>query len=164
MKAQSQKLETIGVIHTPFSEQRGTPIQPIFAGDKRGEVVVEAPYRPALQDLDGFERIWLLYVFHAARHWEPLVTPYLDERQRGLFATRAPSRPVPIGMSAVRLIAVKDDRLIVEGVDMLDGTPLVDIKPYVPEFDAFPESAAGWHDSREGLENPQGRADDRFED
>ena len=162
--ANSYALETIGVIHTPFSQQRGTPIQPAFAGETRGEVLLDQPHRLALQDLDGFERIWLIYLFHEARRWKALVTPFLDTQQRGLFATRAPSRPAPIGISAVRLIAVKEDRLIVEGVDILDGTPLLDIKPYVPKFDAFPESAAGWLDSAGSRTKPQGQADDRFKD
>lgn len=139
-------LRSIGVIRTRFAEQAGTPIQPRFARQAEGVVELFEPYAAALSDLDGFERIWLLYHLDRARAWEPLVVPYLDTALRGLFATRAPARPCPIGMSAVELLAIEGRRLRVRGVDVLDRTPLLDIKPYVPRFDAFPESRAGWLD------------------
>ena len=109
-------------------------------------VLVDEPFQAALRDLEGFERTWLIYHFHRSGPWRPLVVPYRAEVERGLFATRAPSRPNPIGMSAVKLLAVKGNVLEVRGVDILDGTPLLDIKPYVPAFDAFPGSRAGWLD------------------
>ena len=151
-------LQPIGVIHTPFSEQDGTPIQPGCSKGAEGTVVVDEPYRPALRDLEGFERVWLVFQFHRAGQWKPLVTPYRDVVERGLFATRAPVRPNPIGISVVRLLSVAADRLVVADVDMLDGTPLLDIKPYVPEFDAYPDARAGWLETAaEGRDRADGR-------
>ncbi len=154
-------LRPIGRIHTPFTRQEGTPIQPSTAGGASGTVEVFAAYRQSLQDLDGFERIWLIYLFDRAREHSPLVRPYRDTAVHGLFATRAPSRPNPIGLSAVRLVAINLEagELAVKDVDMLDGTPLLDIKPYIPEFDSFPASRAGWMDVA-GCD--EGVADDRF--
>lgn len=151
---------TIGVIRTPFKRSAGTPIQSVRAKGARGEVVTYKPFCAGLQDLDGFERVWLIYWLHKAGQAKMLVTPYLDDRQHGIFATRAPARPCPIGMSVVRLLGVRDGILEVADVDMLDATPLLDVKPYVPQFDAHLGSKAGWIDksgSRRRL------ADNRFE-
>jgi tRNA-Thr(GGU) m(6)t(6)A37 methyltransferase TsaA len=155
-------LRPIGRIHTPFTGQEGTPIQPSTAGGAAGVVELFAPYRPALKDLEGFERICLVYWFDRAREYSPLVKPYRDEVERGVFATRAPSRPNPLGISAVRLIAVEVEKgeLLVERIDVLDGTPLLDLKPYIPEFDAYPLSRAGWMDA---TGSGQGIADSRFQ-
>jgi tRNA-Thr(GGU) m(6)t(6)A37 methyltransferase TsaA len=131
------RLTPIGVIRTPFREAAGTPIQPRQAKGVKGTVEVLERFQEGLKDLEGFERIWLLYWFHRAAPARLRVVPYLDRQQRGLFATRAPCRPNPIGMSCVRLLQVKGSLLTVAGVDILDGTPLLDIKPYVPEFDGF---------------------------
>lgn len=152
--------QPIGVIHSPFHEQKGTPIQPAFAGPARGRIVLEPQFRAALADLAGFERVWLLYDFDRAGPFTAKVTPYRDTVARGLFATRAPTRPNRIGISAVKLVAVEEDGLLVEEIDVLDGTPLLDIKPYVPQFDAYPHAKAGWLD-----EKGSGRttADERFE-
>jgi tRNA-Thr(GGU) m(6)t(6)A37 methyltransferase TsaA len=147
------------VIHTPFSQQTGTPIQPRFAREAEGVVEVFEPYVEALADLDGFERIWLLFLLDRSRPWRPRVIPYLDRAERGLFATRAPARPCPIGLSVVELLSVTGSRLTVRGVDILDRTPLVDLKPYVPRFDSFPDSRAGWLDAR-GID--PSAADSRF--
>ncbi len=154
------QLEPIGYIKTPFLEPAGTPIQPSRARGARGTVRLEPQYVEGLRDLDGFERIWLIYWLHKAAPPRMLVTPFLDTREHGVFATRAPARPSPIGLSAVRLVAVQGNVLEVEDVDMIDGTPLLDIKPYAPEFDCYPGSAAGWLD-----EVSAGRrlADDRFD-
>jgi tRNA-Thr(GGU) m(6)t(6)A37 methyltransferase TsaA len=154
-------LEPIGIIHTPHREQAGTPIQPAFAQGVRGSVTIFARYVEALADLDGFERIWLLYHLDRAPVWKSKVVPYLDTVERGLFATRSPPRPNPIGMSAVRLLAVDGDELRIEDVDILDGTPLLDIKPYVPQFDAYSGARAGWFD---GSTSRAGIADGRFSD
>ena len=140
------KIEPIGVIETPFREPAGTPIQPSRANGARGRVRIEPRFQTGLQDLAGFERIWLVYWLHKAPGSSLLVTPFLDRRQRGIFATRAPARPSPIGISAVRLLSVQEGILEVADVDMIDGTPLLDIKPYVPEFDCYPASKAGWFD------------------
>jgi tRNA-Thr(GGU) m(6)t(6)A37 methyltransferase TsaA len=157
-------LRPIGVIHTPHREQAGTPIQPSYAQGVRGSVTLLDDYVEALADLDGFERIWLLYRFDRARGWRPRVVPFRDVVERGLFATRAPARPNPIGLSVVRLLAVAGATLEVEGVDMLDGTPLLDVKPYVPAFDSVPEARAGWLEGRLSAlaDVPAPKADDRF--
>jgi len=134
----------IGLIHSPFKTPAGTPIQAPLADETQGAVEVFPAYVDGLRDVDGFERIWLLYWLDRAPAPQLRVVPFRDEVQRGLFATRAPCRPNPIGLSCVRLIRIKGNLLTIMGVDVLDGTPLLDIKPYVPEFDAFPQSRAGW--------------------
>jgi tRNA-Thr(GGU) m(6)t(6)A37 methyltransferase TsaA len=154
------KIETIGVIETPFREPAGTPIQPSRAKGARGKVRIEPRYRAGLEDLAGFERIWLIYWLHKAPESRLLATPFLDTRKRGIFATRAPARPSPIGISAARLLAVQEGVLEVADVDMIDGTPLLDIKPYVPEFDCYPASEAGWFDESK---SKRCLADDRFD-
>jgi tRNA (adenine37-N6)-methyltransferase len=137
-------LIAIGVVHTPHRQAAGTPVQAALATGVRGTVEVFPEYAAGLRDLDGFERIWLVYWFDRAKPAELVVTPYLDTTPRGLFATRAPCRPNPIGLSAVRLLEVRGNVLYVEGLDILDGTPLLDIKPYVPGFDAFAAGRIGW--------------------
>ncbi len=152
--------QPIGVIHSDHQQAQGTPIQPRFAEAYRGYVDLDPEYLDALADLDGFERIWLFYHFDRATQWKAKVIPFRDTVERGLFATRAPKRPNGIGISCVRLEGIQGNRLILSEVDILDQTPLLDIKPYVPMFDAYPEARAGWLDQRQ----PKGRneADDRF--
>ena len=148
------------MIETPFRQPAGTPIQPSRAGGARGVARVGARLAAGLKDLEGFERVWLLYWLHEAPPGQLRVRPFLDRMERGIFATRAPARPCPIGMSAVRLLRIEGNRLEFEGAEMIDGTPLLDIKPYVPEFDSHPESRAGWFD---GSRSRRKRADHRFE-
>lgn len=153
-------LTPIGIIETPFREPAGTPIQPSRARGVKGLVRVEPGFLAGLKDLGGFERIWLVYWLHRAPAADLLVTPFLDTLRRGVFATRAPARPSPIGMSAVRLLEVREGGVLeVADVDILDGTPLLDIKPYVPEFDSYPGSRAGWFDESR---SEQSVADERF--
>jgi tRNA (adenine37-N6)-methyltransferase len=152
-------IDPIGIIETPFRAAAGTPIQPSRAGGARGKVRIDPRYHDGLKDLAGFERIWLVYWFHLAPASGLLVTPFLDSVRRGVFATRAPARPSPIGISAVQLLGIDGGVLDVAGIDIIDGTPLLDIKPYVPEFDCYAGSRAGWFDesnSRRRL------ADERF--
>jgi tRNA-Thr(GGU) m(6)t(6)A37 methyltransferase TsaA len=151
----------IGVIHSPHSEAKGTPIQPRYSEGFEGTVELLPEYGEALADLDGFERIWLIYAFDRSDGWKPKVTPFRDTVERGLFATRAPKRPNAIGMSCVRLIRIEGATLFVSDIDILDGTPLLDIKPYVPDYDAYPESQAGWLDC---ASRPGAKADQRFVD
>ncbi len=134
----------IGVIRTPFTEVNGAPIQSAGAVGVPGRVEVQAAYGEGLEDLAGFSHILLLYHFHRAGSWAPKVIPFLDHQPRGVFATRAPARPNPLGISVVRLLAVEGLVLHVEDVDMLDGTPLLDIKPYLPEFDSREVEGRGW--------------------
>ena len=144
------QIEPIGIIHSPFRIAAGTPIQPGAARSAAGTVIIRPALVPALKDLDGFERIWLIYRFHRARFDRSKLTviPFLDEVPHGVFATRAPSRPNAIGLSAVRLISVRRNELLIADVDILDGTPLLDIKPYVPQFDAFATARCGWLQDR----------------
>ncbi len=151
-------LTPIGVIRSPHREAAGAPIQPAYAAAE-GRVIVEPAYAEALADLEGFDRIWLLYWFDRARPWMPRVVPYRDTRTHGLFATRAPARPNPVGMSVVRLLRREGRELVVGGIDVLDGTPLLDIKPYVPAWDAWPDARAGWLDARRAAREV---ADGRF--
>jgi tRNA (adenine37-N6)-methyltransferase len=151
----------IGVIRSPFRQAAGTPIQAAMAGEAEGVVEVFEEWVEGLKDLEGFERIWMLYWFDRAE-WDGklLVTPYLDTASRGVFSTRAPSRPNPIGLSSVRLTGIEHNVLKVQGIDVLDGTPLLDIKPYVPRFDCFEAARAGWLDSTGSARTV---ADGRFE-
>jgi len=141
------RVKPIGVIHTPFTDKAQTPIQ-ATRSDAAGAVDVEPAYADGLQDLEGFSHIILIYLFHQSEGYSLRVKPFLDDRLRGLFATRYPARPNPIGLSVVRLTARKGIRLEIEGVDMLDGTPLLDIKPYVAEFDVRTGTRTGWYENR----------------
>jgi tRNA-Thr(GGU) m(6)t(6)A37 methyltransferase TsaA len=136
----------IGTIRSRFTDPAGMPIQPAGAKGVQGTVVIEEKYREGLRDLEGFSRIILIYAFHRSDGYSLEVIPFLDTVPHGVFATRAPKRPNAIGFSVVRLVAVDGSELMVEDVDILDGTPLLDIKPYVPAFDAFPDEKAGWFD------------------
>lgn len=149
----------IGVIRTAHTEAIGTPIQTAFADGAEGVVEVDECYAAGLKDLAGFDRVWLVYWFDRAAGCRLEVTPYMDTTSRGVFATRAPSRPNAIGMSPVKLERVEGNKLFIRGADMLDGTPLLDIKPYSPAFDCFEVTRCGWMDAaRDG----QKTADERF--
>lgn len=157
------QLRPIGVIHSPFQQASGTPIQSRAAEGVEGTVEIFPEFVAGLKDLEGFERIWLLYWFDRADFEQRglIVIPYLDSHgSHGVFATRAPARPDPIGMSPVRLLEVCGNVLRVCDVDILDGTPLLDIKPYVPQFDCFEVTRSGWVDR---LTDWQTTADSRFE-
>ncbi len=134
----------IGIIRSPFQDPAGMPIQPQGARGVRGSVEVFAEFRAGLADLEGFSRIILIYPFHRSAGYNLVVTPFLDTSPRGVFSTRAPRRPNAIGISIVRLEEVKDGELVIGDVDILDGTPLLDIKPYVAAFDAYPDERSGW--------------------
>jgi len=153
------RIEPIGIIRTPFQEAVGTPIQAAYGRDFEGQVFVKKSYAPALDDIEGFERLWLIYWMDRTSPFKTRVKPYRDNKRHGLFATRSPSRPNPIGMSVVRLVKRKDTVLYITDIDILDGTQLLDIKPYIPEFDAFPVSQAGWFDT---TRVDRRHADDRF--
>jgi len=140
--------QPIGLIRSPFTRKDKTPIQP-YRSQAAGRVVLLPDYEGGLDGLEGFSHVILLYFFHHAEPgYDLIVTPYLDEDPHGLFATRYPRRPNPIGLSVVRLLSREGNTLHVEGIDVLDGTPLLDIKPYVPPFDAFPEATMGWLEGR----------------
>jgi tRNA-Thr(GGU) m(6)t(6)A37 methyltransferase TsaA len=153
------EVKPIGIIHTPFKQAEGTPIQSSFAEGAKGIVEVFDEFAAGLKDLDGFERIWLIYWFDRAKESKLLVTPYMDTVERGLFATRAPARPNPIGISPVKLERIESNKIYVSDVDILDGTPLLDIKPYSPQIDCFEVSRVGWLKSVKGKKH---KADNRF--
>jgi len=138
------RYKPIGIIHSPFKQPQGTPIQPAGARDIEGTVEIASEYGEGLKDIDGFSHIILIYHFHLSRGYLLKVKPYMDDQSRGVFATRAPSRPNPIGISIVRLVRVDGNTLHIKDTDIVDGTPLLDIKPYVPEFDIRKVDKIGW--------------------
>ncbi len=150
----------IGIVRSPFESIEGTPIQPSRAKNAKGAVEVFVEYAEGLSDLDGFSHIILLYHLHQAKHFQLQVIPFLDTEPRGVFATRAPVRPNPIGISIVKLCGIQASTLLIEDIDVLEGTPVLDIKPYVGEFDDRTNARFGW------LELTQTQthvADDRFQ-
>jgi tRNA-Thr(GGU) m(6)t(6)A37 methyltransferase TsaA len=155
------EFEPIGVSRTPFSKPEGMPIQPAGAVGVKGMVEVFEAYRDGLADLDGFSHVILLYHLHLSEGHKLRVVPFMDSVPRGVFSTRAPRRPNPIGLSVVRLDRIEDGVLHVQNVDMVDGTPLLDIKPYVPEFDHQLDIRTGWlEEARKKVS--ERRSDNRF--
>jgi len=154
-------LKPIGRVRSSWKQAEGTPIQPTVSRG-RARVEIDPPYREALADLAGFDRIWIITWLDRTRGFSPKVVPYRDTVERGLFACRAPARPNPIGLSCVIVSAVDPHSGIIQTgpTDILDGTPVLDVKPYVPWFDAFPDARAGWLDDDGDVRET---ADDRFE-
>jgi tRNA-Thr(GGU) m(6)t(6)A37 methyltransferase TsaA len=140
-------MHSIGVIHSPFTEKDKTPIQ-AARSQAIGLVEVYPEFVEGLKDIEALSHIYLLYVFHKSSGYALHVKPFLDDQEHGIFATRYPYRPNPIGISTVRLVSRQGNALTIEGVDVLDGTPLLDIKPYVPDFDLRTEVRAGWYETR----------------
>jgi tRNA-Thr(GGU) m(6)t(6)A37 methyltransferase TsaA len=140
-------MRPIGVIHTPFTEKEQTPIQ-ASRSQTIGTVEIDQKYKQGLQDLEGFSHIILLYVFHNSSGYSLRIKPFLDHKERGLFATRYPYRPNPIGISIVELLSLNDNKLTVQGIDVLDNTPLLDIKPYMSDFDERKNARVGWYATR----------------
>jgi tRNA-Thr(GGU) m(6)t(6)A37 methyltransferase TsaA len=153
--------QPIGVIHSPFQSIGQMPIQPTGESTASGTAVIHPEYSPGLSDLEGFSHLILLYHFHRAPAPRLNVTPFLDDRPHGVFATRAPVRPNPIGLSVVELVGITGDQLDLNQVDVLDGTPLLDIKPYVPDFDTPDNAQVGWLNSSSGQVEKK-RSDTRF--
>lgn len=137
-------LNPIGRIVSPWKNPEGMPIQSAAAQGVKGKIILLPGYVPGLQDLEGFSHIILIYYFHNIRESKLIVKPFLDDQPRGVFATRAPQRPNQIGLSVVKLIKVEGDTLYIENLDILDGTPLLDIKPYVPMIDEHAATSIGW--------------------
>ena len=155
------ELEPIGIIHTPFTKPEGMPIQPKGAAGVRGTIKLFDEYHAGLKDLDGFSHIILLYHFHRSHGFNLHVVPFMDSELRGLFSTRAPKRPNPIGISVVQLDKIENGVLHIQNADIMDGTPLLDIKPYVPEFDSPQNIRTGW--VRQARKTVSSRkSDDRF--
>ncbi len=138
------KYKPIGVVHSPFKEPKGTPIQPAGAKNIDGTVELFPEYAEGLKDLEGFSHIILIYHFHLSKRASLKVKPYMDSEVHGVFAMRGPSRPNPVGISVVGLVRIENNILHIHDVDIVDGTPLLDIKPYVPEFDIRKVEKIGW--------------------
>lgn len=138
--------QPIGIIHSPHFDPPKTPVQPVYAEGIEGRVEVYAEYEEGLMDLEGFSHIYLIYAFHRSDVPKLMVRPFLGDREHGVFATRAPNRPNPLGISLVRLVSRRGRILQVEDIDVLDGTPLLDIKPYVSRFDSRQGTRHGWQD------------------
>ncbi len=151
----------IGVIHSPFTDTAGMPIQAVAAQGVAGWIELDPAYEAGLRDLEGFDYITLIYYLHLIREGSLTVTPFLDNQTHGIFATRSPKRPNAIGLSTVRLRGITSTRLDIEDVDMVDGTPLLDIKPYVPTFDVRVTDRIGWFTGNIERVN-ETRADRRF--
>ncbi len=156
------KYKPIGVIHSQFKEPKGTPIQPLAAEGVSGTVEVFPEYVEGLKDLEDFSHIILIYHFHLSKKPSLKVKPFMDDQTHGVFSTRAPSRPNPIGISVVRLIAIERNILYIKDVDIVDGTLLLDIKPYVPEFDVRVVDKVGWLEKNVD-KLPTSRDDGRFQ-
>jgi tRNA-Thr(GGU) m(6)t(6)A37 methyltransferase TsaA len=148
----------IGIIHSPFDKLEDMPIQPSSESSSPGVVEVYPEFTPGLKDLEGFSHVYLLYHLHKTGVVKLKVTPFLDEQSRGLFATRAPSRPNPIGLSLVNMVRIETNLIHVDRVDVLDGTPLIDLKPYIPAFEEIEDVRIGW------LENTRDRIHSRNSD
>lgn len=138
------RYKPIGVIHSPFKEPKGLPMQSTSSKSVRGTVELESEYVDGLKDIEGFSHIILIFHLHLSKGYSLEVKPFLDDHLHGLFTTRAPRRPNPIGISVVRLLKVEGRVLYVEDLDMVDGTPLLDIKPYVPVLDDRKAERIGW--------------------
>lgn len=155
------RFKPIGKIYTPFLKKEGMPIQPAGAIGVKGSIRLKKKYSKGLSDLDGFSHIYLIYHLHKSKGFDLKVIPFLDDKPHGVFATRAPRRPNSIGISVVRLLSIQDNVLEIENVDMLNGTPILDIKPYIPEFEIHEIDNKGWaKDVYEKVQNI--KADKRF--
>jgi tRNA (adenine37-N6)-methyltransferase len=141
-------LKSIGTIRTPFKTKEGMPIQSGGAKGVKGQIIIKEEFLPGLTDLNGFSHIILIYHFHKSKGYDLLTTPFLDNKKRGVFATRAPNRPNPVGISVVRLLRIQNNIIHIENVDMLDETPLLDIKPYIPDFDVHETEKTGWIENK----------------
>ena len=155
------KYKPIGVVHSPFKEPKGTPIQTAGANNADGTVELFSEYAEGLKDLEGFSHIILIYHFHLSRVSSLMVKPYMDSEVHGVFAIRGPGRPNPIGISVVRLVRIEENILFIRDVDIVNGTPLLDIKPYVPEFDVRKVEKIGWLE-KNVHKLSETKADERF--
>lgn len=155
------EMKPIGIIHTPFNSSEGMPIQPAGAAGIRGTIEIFEEYQAGLNDLDGFSHIILLFHFHRSSGFNIQVVPFMDSQLRGLFATRAPRRPNQIGLSVVQLDRIENGVLYIQNVDIMNDTPLLDIKPYVPEFDSHVDIRTGWLEQARKTVTER-KSDDRF--
>jgi len=153
----------IGIIHSPFTSLEDMPIQPTSKASSPGMIEINPEFAVGLKDLEGFSHIYLLYHFHEGDSAKLTVIPFLDKEPRGIFATRAPSRPNPIGLSLVKLARIEGNLVYLDDIDILDGTPLIDIKPYIPEFENARDIRIGWLTQAKGQVRKK-KSDTRFLD
>jgi tRNA (adenine37-N6)-methyltransferase len=157
-------INPIGVIHTPFHDVENMPIQPIAAEGVKGYIELFPEYVKGLKDLDGFSHITLVFRFHKITGYELEVVPFMDDQPHGIFSCKAPKRPNAIGISTVILTGIEGNIIHIEQVDMLDGTPLIDIKPFYPRYDNRENVVMGWLEKNKNLPLEKLRADDRFKE
>jgi tRNA-Thr(GGU) m(6)t(6)A37 methyltransferase TsaA len=150
-------IEAIGIIHTPYKTKEECPIQPLYASGSPGSVEVFEEYGQGLKDIEGFSHIYLIYLFDRSGRIEFVRPTFLDDEPHGIYASRHPCRPNSIGLSIVKLVRREGNVLIIEGTDMLDKTPLLDIKPYIPRFDAISSASEGWTAGKKWRPKPGGR-------
>lgn len=150
-------MKPVGIIHTPYKTKEECPIQPLFSSASTGHVEVFGEYEPGLKDIETFSHIYLLYLFDRAGKIDLVRPTFLGDAPRGIYASRHPCRPNGIGFSIVKLFSRKGNVLVVEGPDMLDGTPLLDIKPYIPRYDCISSASEGWTAGQEWRPKPEGR-------
>lgn len=155
-------LTPIGIIHTPFFSVKDMPIQPFAAKGVKGYIELFEAYSAGLKDIEGFSHITLIYRFHQIADYALEVVPFMDTDAHGIFATRAPRRPNALGLSTVRLLGVEGNILHIEEPDMLDGTPLLDIKPFFPRYDNREAERIGWLEKSKDFSPAQLRSDERF--
>ena len=154
--------QPIGVIKTPFKEKKGMPIQPPGAIGVKGQVEVFDEFVDGLKDIEGFSHIILIFSFHQSKEYSLQLSPFLEDDVHGVFAVRAPMRPNPIGISIVKLDKRDGNILYIDNPDILDGTPLLDIKPYISDFDAYPNAVSGWQEKHKGKVRKH-KSDERFD-
>lgn len=155
-------LSIIGTITTPHDSLQGMPIQPSGAGNISGVAEVFPEFTEGLKDLAGFSNIILIYHLHKVQGYQLIVKPFMDDTEHGIFSTRSPKRPSPIGISTVRLVKVEENKIFFEGADMLNETPLLDIKPFMRQFDNRPHAVSGWLDKKNDDLVMRTRSDSRF--
>jgi tRNA-Thr(GGU) m(6)t(6)A37 methyltransferase TsaA len=155
-------LEPIGVIYTPHEQIEGMPVQPAGAAGVTGKAVLKKEYAKGLTDLEGFSHVTLIYHFHRTEGYLLTLIPFMDTKPHGVFATRSPKRPNHIGISTVRILSIEGDAITFDGADMLNGTPLIDVKPYYPKYDSPADTKAGWLDTAAHVHCCDVRSDNRF--
>lgn len=162
MQSKQITINPIGIIHTPFNNIKGMPIQPLAAKGVKGYIELFPKYIEGLTDLTEFSHITLLYHLHKINNFDLLVKPFMDTKEHGIFATKSPKRPNAIGLSTVKLLGIENNVIHIEMVDMLNGTPLIDIKPFFSKFDNRTNTKSGWLDNQGNIPTKELRSDERF--